>query len=283
MTTRRSFIRNSALGIGAAALHPAVSHAGQSSSADKASQGYSIGIADYTFRHFDVPESIRMMQQLDIHHLSIKDFHLPLDSSPQKISDVLKQYRDGGINVYAVGVIYMKTRQQVDQAFNYARDAGVSLIVGVPEYDLLDYSEQKVKEYNIRLAIHNHGPQDKLYPGPKEVYEKIKNRDARMGLCLDIGHAIRAGEKPAAAVLKYGKRLLDMHIKDVTKAEDDGQAIQVGRGVIDFQALVSALRKTKYQGHCSIEYEKNVKDKNDELPGIAESVGYFKGVTASIT
>jgi sugar phosphate isomerase/epimerase len=245
-------------------------------------QGYALGIADYTFRHFDIPQSIAIMQDLEIKQLTIKDFHMPLNSSPEKIREVMAQYAAGGIHVYGVGVIYMKTRTDVDQAFNYAKNAGVSLIVGVPEYALLDYTEQKVKQYGIRLAIHNHGPQDKLYPGPAEVYEKIRNRDLRMGLCLDVGHAIRAGQDPAQAVLSYSRRLFDMHIKDVTKAEDTGEAIEIGRGVVDFQALVRALRKVGYSGHCSIEFEKNIPDKSREFPGIAECIGYFKGVSETI-
>lgn len=283
MTSRRNFIRNAALGAGATALYPALSRAGSHpASAFKGTGNFTIGIADYTFRHFSIPESIKLMQQLGVSALSIKDFHMPLDSNQQAINDVLEQYKQGGIEVYGVGVIYMKTSQEVDRAFNYARMAGVPLIIGVPTYDLLDYTEQKVKEYNIRIAIHNHGPQDKLYPGPREVYEKIKDRDERMGLCLDIGHSERAGEEPAEAVRKYGKRIYDMHIKDVTKAENDGQAIPVGRGVINFQGLVKALRKAGYQGHCSLEFEKNEKAKADEIPGMSESVGYFSGVNESI-
>jgi len=153
----------------------------------------------------------------------------------------------------------------------------VSIIIGVPNHDLIDYSEEKVRAYNIKLDIHNHGPEDKLYPSPDVAYQMINNRDNRMGLCLDIGHAQRAGVDPAKAVLQYGKRIFDLHIKDVTKAENDGQAIEVGRGIIDFKAFVKALRKINYPGHCSIEFEKDMKD---PLPGIAESVGYFNGVKA---
>lgn len=280
--SRRNFIRNAALGAGAAALYPSLSRAGSSVAPAPKKGGYTIGIADYTFRSFSIQESIKLMQQLGVDALSVKDFHMPLNSSQQQINDIMAQYREGGIKVYAVGVIYMKTTQEVDRAFNYARMAGVPLIIGVPEYNLLDYTEQKVKEYNIRVAIHNHGPQDKLYPGPREVYEKISHRDVRMGLCLDIGHSERAGEVPSAAVEKYGKRIYDMHIKDVTKAENDGQAIPVGRGVIDFQKLVKALRKANYQGHCSLEYEKGEKVKTDEIPGMSESVGYFSGVSETI-
>lgn len=276
-------MRTAALGAGAAALAPAVRGAALLSHARKGTDTLSVGFADYTFRHFSIEESIRIMQLLGIRALSVKDFHMPLDSTQEKITEVMQTYRNAGIEVYGVGVIYMKSTHDVDRAFEYARMAGVPLMIGVPEYDLLDYTEQKVKQYNIRVAIHNHGPQDKLYPGPREVFEKIKDRDPRMGLCLDIGHSERAGEEPAAAVLKYGKRIYDMHIKDVTKAENDGQAIPVGQGVIDFQALVRALRKIKYQGHCSVEFEKDEKEKSDEIPGMSESIGYFQGVRDSIS
>ncbi|WP_235921062.1 sugar phosphate isomerase/epimerase family protein [Foetidibacter luteolus] len=153
------------------------------------------------------------------------------------------------------------------------------MIVGVPNYELLDYTEQKVKEYNIRIAIHNHGPEDKLYPSPKEVYEQIKNRDERVGLCLDIGHTQRTGLSPADAVKAYGKRIFDLHIKDVTAAEKDAKAIEVGRGIIDFKAFVTALYKAKFKGLASIEFEK---DMTESLPGIAESVGYFRGIAHAL-
>jgi inosose dehydratase len=276
MSSRRSFLKNTTLGLTAATLAPLVNK-GESFYRDEFehSKDLPVGIADYTFLNFDIPQSIRMMQRLDIHQMTIKNFHLPYDSSKEKIDEVVKQYNDGGISIYGVGVIYMKNKAEVDQAFEYAKNAGVSLIIGVPEHDQIDYVQEKVKSYNIKLAIHNHGPEDKMYPGPQIAYDLIKNKDPRMGLCLDIGHAQRAGVDPAKAVLKYDKRIFDMHIKDVTKAAQDGKAIEAGRGIIDFPALVKALRKIKYPGHCGIEFEKDMKD---PFPGIAESVGYFKGV-----
>jgi len=220
-----------------------------------------------------------MMKRLDVLNLSIKDFHLPLNSSDEKIAAVLSQLSTANIKVYAVGVIYMKSKQAVDEAFSYAKKAGVKLIVGVPDYDLLDYTEQKVKEADIKIAIHNHGPEDALYPGPQQVYDRIKKRDPRMGLCLDIGHATRAGADLEKAVKEYKDRLFDLHIKDVSAANKEGKAIEVGRGVIDFNTFAKTLKKINYKGMCSIEFEK---DMTDPLPGIAESIGYFKGVTTSI-
>jgi inosose dehydratase len=282
MTARRNFIKITATALGSVTLSPllgntALPHPVYGKAARPA---YRLGIAGYTFAQFSVDQAIKMMQRVGVNTLTIKDFHLPLNSSPEKIKEVIGQFNSAGITVYGVGVIYMRSQAEVDKAFEYAKQTGVQMIVGVPLYDLLTYTEQKVKDYNIKMAIHNHGPEDKLYPGPKDVWDRIKNMDARMGLCLDIGHAVRAGTDPAKAITAYKSRLFDLHIKDVTIAQQDGKAIEVGRGVINFPALIKALNKIKYSGICSIEYEKDMKD---PLPGIAESVGYFRGMVAALS
>ena len=276
MTSRRNFLQQSALGLAGSITLPFVANAAVSK---KDPLPITTGIAGYTFAKFDLEKAIAMMKKVDIKYLSVKEFHLPLNSNAEKIQSVMKQFADAGINVYAVGVIYMKTKEAVDEAFDYAKRVGVPLIVGVPNPELLDYTETVVKSSGIRLAIHNHGPEDKLYPGPKNVYDLIKDRDEKMGICLDIGHAIRAGADPATAIRLYKHRIFDLHIKDVTLAAKDGKAIEVGRGVIDFPALVKALHKVRYQGICSIEFEK---DMTDPLAGLAESTGYFRGVVKSI-
>jgi len=281
MSSRRNFIQQSVLGIGGAAVLPLLTNNAMAASKDSKDKESSLqlGMAGYTFAKFDIEKSIAMMKRVGIQNLSLKEFHLPLNSPPEKIQSVLAQFKEAGINIYAVGVIYMKTKEAVDEAFEYAKKVGVSLIVGVPNPELLDYTEEKVKSTNIRIAIHNHGPEDKLYPSPKNVYDLIKNRDEKMGLCIDIGHSTRAGQDPAKAVTEYKQRVFDLHIKDVSAAVKDGKAIEVGRGVINFPAFVKALDKIKYQGQCSFEFEK---DMTDSLPGIAESVGYFKGVVRTL-
>ena len=279
-SSRRNFIQKSAVTLAGIAAMPFIGKAAnlKTATSHEEKSFLKVGIAGYTFAKFDLAESIAMMKRLDVHYLSVKDFHLPLDSSEEKINSVLTKLKDAGIMPYTVGVIYMKTKEAVDNAFAYAKKAGVTMIVGVPGYDLLDYTEQQVKTTNIKIAIHNHGPEDALYPGPADVYKRIKNRDARMGLCLDIGHAIRAGADLEKAIKDYKDRLFDMHIKDVTAAGKDGKAIEIGRGVIDFDGLIKALHKINYTGTCSIEFEK---DMSDPLPGIAESIGFFKGVLAA--
>jgi sugar phosphate isomerase/epimerase len=274
--SRRNFIQKTALGVGGTVSLPFITRAATFDTTNTNQDNLlPLGIAGYTFAKFDIEKSIAMMKRIGVLNLSVKDFHLPLNSSEEKIKSVLGQFAASNVKVYAVGVIYMKTKDAVDEAFAYAKKVGVDLIVGVPNYDLLDYTEQKVKETDIRMAIHNHGPEDALYPGPEQVYERIKNRDQRMGLCLDIGHALRAGTDLEKAIKDYRSRLFDLHIKDVTAANKDGKAAEIGRGVIDFNKVIKALRKINYTGQCSIEFEK---DMTDPLPGMAESIGYFRGV-----
>ncbi|MBO9155313.1 TIM barrel protein [Chitinophaga sp. GCM10012297] len=277
MSSRRSFLRNAALGAVATTVSPMLGKAAFTPYAGPDS--FPVGMAGYTFAKFDLDQAIVMMKRVGIQFISVKDIHLPLNSSPEKIKEVLDKFAAADIKVYAVGVIYMKTEKAVDDAFAYAKRVGVPLIVGVPNPELLDYTEKKVKEYDIRIAIHNHGPEDKLYPGPKNVYDLIKNRDPRIGICLDIGHAMRAGEEPGKAIREYKSRIFDLHIKDVTVGSNKGKATEIGRGVIDFAGLIKSMQKIKFAGVASIEYEK---DMSDPLPGIAESAGFFRGVIKTL-
>ena len=277
MHNRRNFLRNSGLGIAAAASLPLLGKAAVDTASNPVAEpmDFPIGFAGFSFVRFDMDKSIAMMKRMGVTNLSVKEFHLPLNSSQETIDAVKKKLTDAGINMYTVGVVYMKSKEAVDQAFDYARKCGVNMIVGVPNQDLLAYTEEKVKATNIKMAIHNHGPEDKLYPSPKDVYDRIKDMDPRMGLCIDIGHTFRAGVLPEKAVVEYKDRLFDLHIKDVTAMAKDAKVIEIGRGAINFPAFVKALRKIKYTGICSVEYEK---DMNDPLAGMAESVGYFRGI-----
>jgi inosose dehydratase len=275
MSSRRNFLQTSALGLAGTLALPTIASAAEG----KRTTNLVMGMAGYTFAKFDVPASIAIMQRVGIKYISVKDFHLPLNADAAKIESVKQQFSAAGITIYAVGVIYMKSKEAIDEAFAYAQRAGVPMIVGVPNPELIDYTEEVVKNTNVKLAIHNHGPEDKLYPGPKSAYDLIKNRDARLGICIDIGHSTRAGEDPVEAVKKYKDRLFDMHIKDIVSTAKDAKVIEVGRGVINFPALIKALNKVGFTGYCSLEYEK---DMSDPLAGIAESIGYFKGTADTL-
>jgi inosose dehydratase len=239
-----------------------------------------LALASYTLRKFDLDQTLKMTNRVGLKHIALKDFHLPLDSSPAHIAEVVAKTKAAGLDLYGGGVIYMKNEEQVNQAFEYAKAAGMRVIIGVPEPNLLALVNRKVAEYDIQVAIHNHGPGDKIYPVPESVYEKIKDLDKRIGLCNDIGHTIRAGVDPAASIERFADRLLDVHIKDESAATARGSAVEIGRGVIDIPQVLRTLIKINYTGMVSFEYEK---DENDPLPGLAESVGYVRGALAAIS
>jgi inosose dehydratase len=240
---------------------------------------FTLGMASYTFRHFNLDDTIAMTQRLGLKTIAFKDFHLPLNSTVEQIKAVAAKVKEVGLDLYGCGVVYMKNEDEVNRAFNYARAAGMRTIIGVPEHDLLELVNKKVQEFDIKVAIHNHGPGDERYPSPESAYKRIKNLDKRIGLCIDIGHTQRLGLDPSESAEKFADRLLDVHIKDVSAANKEGDTIEIGRGVIDIPRFLKTLIKINYSGMASFEFEK---DKEDPLPGVAESVGYVKGVLAVI-
>ncbi len=279
-TTRRDFIQLSGLAVAASSLAvlPGQAHS-QSDQKDRQKPKLTLGMASYTFRKFPVEDCIAMTKRLGLTKLGFKDVHLPLNSTPEQIATIVAKVKEAGIDLYGCGVVYMKNEAEVNQAFEYAKAAGMKTIIGVPEHNLLDLVNQKVQQYNIMLAIHNHGPGDKRYPSPQSVYEKVKNLDKRIGLCMDIGHTQRIGVDPSAAAVEFADRLFDIHIKDVSEASEKGSTVEIGRGVIDIPKFLKTLLKIKYSGVVALEYEK---DAEDPLPGAAESIGYLRGALAMI-
>lgn len=243
--------------------------------APETSEAFKVGMAGYTFVKFDLQTALETMQRCDVHYLCIKDFHLPVNSTAEEIKAFHEKCAEYGVKGYAVGPLYMKTKEDVDKYFDYAKRVGVKLIVGVPNYELLPYVDEKVKEYDFNYAIHLHGPDIKIYPDAEDVWEHTKDLDPRIGMCLDIGHDTRNGKDPVADLKKYHTRVFDMHLKDVTGATKLGYSVEVGRGIIDFPALVKMMRKVNYTGVISLEHERNM---DNPFMGIAESYGYFRAM-----
>ena len=156
-----------------------------------------------------------MTNRVGLKHICLKSFHLPLDSKPEEIARVVKRVKQAGLDLYGGGVIYLHSPAEVQQAFDYAKAAGMGLIVAAPLPELLPLLDEKVRAYDIRVAIHNHGPGDKLFPTPESAYRKVEKLDPRLGLCMDIGHTVRAGVDPVRDARRFADRLLDVHFKDV--------------------------------------------------------------------
>lgn len=277
MTNRRSFLKATGLGIAAATVPGLASSSVIPAEKKPGDFDFKLGVASYSCRNFSLEQALEMTKRCDINRISLKSMHLPLDADKATIRKDIALCKEMGITPYGAGVIYMKSKADVDQAFEYAKTAGIDIIIGVPNHELLDYVEGKVKDYDIKLAIHNHGPGDKLYPSAQSVYDRVKNRDKRMGLCIDIGHTKRIHRDPEQDLKDFFPRVFDMHIKDVTKADSDGKTCIIGRGVIDFPSFLKAVIDLDYKGTLALEYEA---DGKDPLPGMMESFGYIKGILA---
>ena len=237
---------------------------------------FHLSCADWTFHLFDIDTALQTLQKCDIHYLCIKDFHLPLDATEEQIKAFHAKCAEYGVTGYGVGPIYQNTEEEVDKAFEYTRKVGAKVMLSVPPYELLPYVDKKIKEYpEIKYAIHLHGPDLDVYQDATVIWDKVKDLDPRIGMCLDIGHDFRNGADPVADVEKYHTRVFDMHIKDETDNSKAGQCVEMGRGKIDFPAFVRMMRKVGYDGMCSLEYEK---DMDNPFIGIAESYGYMKAV-----
>ncbi len=279
MANRRNFLKAAGIGCAVAGMPGILTASNPISDSSKSNIGFQLGIASYSLREFSQEQALDMAVRCGIKRIAFKSMHLPLDSGKETIQKGLDLCKQKGITLYGGGVIYMKTKGEVDQAFSYAKNAGMDMIIGVPNHELLDYVEGKVKEYDVKLAIHNHGPGDLVYPSAESAYVLIKNRDKRMGLCIDIGHTKRINRDPEQDVIDFYDRVFDIHIKDVTAAEADGKTCIIGRGVIDIPSFLKAVIKLGYKGTLALEYEADAKD---PLPGMMESFGFVRGVLATL-
>jgi len=238
-----------------------------------------LGLASYTLREFHRADCIAMAKRLKFKKMCFKSMHLEMNSTEEQCRQAAEECREAGMDLYGCGVCYMNSDTEVVNTFRYAKAAGMRVIVGVPKHELLSLVEQKVKETGIVVAIHNHGPGDLLYPTSTSIMEKIEKLDKRIGVCLDVGHVVRLGLDPVEAVFECGERLLDIHLKDQSAATSQSATLVCGQGIIDFPALIKALKKINYPGVIGFEYEAEGKD---PLAGLAESVGFIRGVIKTL-
>ena len=279
MTNRRNFLKAAGIGIAATAVPGLANASSGKSEGNKGKNDIQLGVASYTLRKFSTEEALDMTVRCGVTRITFKDMHLPLDADNATIKKTVELCRKKGVTLYGAGVVYMRSKEDVAGAFDYEKTAGMEMIVGVPNHELLEYVEGKVKQYDIKLAIHNHGPGDKLYPSAESAYKLIENMDKRMGLCIDIGHTKRINRNPEQDVKDFFDRVLDIHIKDVTAAAAEGTTCIIGRGVIDFPSFMKTVVKMGYKGTLALEYEAEA---DDPLPGMMESFGFTKGVMAML-
>ncbi len=274
-TSRRAFLGT---GLGTAALVTAR----PGFSAPAAKPGVKLGFCSYSLLKVKLPEMIAGAKALKVRYINIKpEGHLPYDSSPAQIAEALKMLDDAGLQLVGTGTTYLTKNDEAEirQRFEFNKALRSPLIVIGPTVETLPFIEKCVKEYGIKVAIHNHGPSDKHFPTPQSALAAIKGMDPRVGLCMDIGHTMRAGVDPVAAAAEAGPKLLDMHTKDVKLTGGKWDGVDAGDGDIRIPALFRQLEKMGYQGYCNLEYEVN---SGDRMLGMQRSFAYMRGVLAGM-
>jgi sugar phosphate isomerase/epimerase len=280
--SRRDFVRSGVLVAGAfAAASDVFALTAGRPSGDDASP-IRLGVASYTFRNFSRAQMIAFLKQLNVLALNSKDVkdHLPMD--PQQEAAALADYAAAGITLHAAGTIYFPKDEDADirAKFEYCKRAGISVIVaGDPALETLPRIEKFVKEYDIRFAIHNHGPEDKLWHSPLDVLKAVKGMDQRIGCCIDVGHTVRAGTDVVQAIHEAGPRLHNVHMKDLASFQDKESQVTVGDGPMPVRKIFEALIAQKYKGFVDLEYEIHP---DDPMPGVISSFAYMRGVLAGL-
>ena len=271
--SRRDLLR------GAAALPLAAS--GLQAHPMDASAGFKLGVASYSLRSMTRAKAIAALKELDVKYVNIKEFHAKIKSSPEEWAAARKDFDDAGLQILGGGNITFNSENEDDVKlnFDYAKAMGLPLIVMAPTVKTLPIIEKYVKKYNIKAAIHNHGPEDKTFPTPQSVLKEVKNMDPRMGLCIDIGHTSRTGTDILESIKEAGARLHDMHVKDLKDPMNKDSQVAVGQGALPIAKIFRLLKSMKYSGAVMLEYEINA---NDPLPGMKESFAYMRGVLAGI-
>jgi sugar phosphate isomerase/epimerase len=277
MTNRREWILRSSGALALAALNKAVD-----------AQEYRIGgadiklgIASYSFRKFSREQAIQMTKELGTPYLNVKDFHLKLSSSPAEIAAAKREFEAAGITLVGCGNVSFEKDDEADirRKFEYAKAAGFPLIVCAPTHTTLPKLEKYVREYDIKIAVHNHGPEDKNFPTPQSVLAAVKNLDPRCGLCMDVGHTSRTGVGLVSSIAEAGPRLLDMHIKDLADPMNKDSQVPVGDGKLPIPQIFTQLIKMNYKGCVNLEYEVQP---DNPLPGMKKSFTYMREVLSSL-
>ena len=285
--SRRNFVKAAAV-TGAAALAPRAGFAdalsrsaGRASAVEREDLVPRLGVASYSLRNFSRAQAIEMTKSLGVRYINFKSVHLAYDAPPAEFAAARAELAAAGLVLVGGGMITFETDtdEGVRKYFDYAKAAGMPLIVCTCKANMLPRIEKFARQYDIKVAIHNHGPEDPNFPSPYDVLKAVKGMDSRMGLCIDMGHTVRAGADVVRAVADAGARLLDMHAKDLRDFSSVDSQCVVGEGKMPIAEIFRQLRAMRYAGYVNLEYEI---EPDNPLPGMKESFSYMRGALSGL-
>lgn len=233
--------------------------------------GFVLGIQSYSLRSFPVDKALADIQELDLHAVEFFGGHFPLDSNQQRIDEMTSKLAKLKIKPMAHGVNgFGKDHDANRRIFEFAKKAGIRNISADPSADAFDSLDKLVEEFNIRIAIHNHGPGAR-YDKVDDVLKAVQGRHKHIGACADLGHYIRSGEDPVEVIRRLQGRLYGIHLKDFDAPKKDAKGVILGKGRLDVVEVFKALKKVDFpaDGALSIEYEEHA---DNPMPDLRECV-----------
>jgi sugar phosphate isomerase/epimerase len=244
-------------------------------------QGLKLGVASYSLRKFSLDQALEMVQALGTPYINLKSVHLPYDMALEQLAATRRRIEAAGLHIVGGGVITFErdTDEDVQRYFAYAQAAGMPLITAHADAQTLPRIERFARQYDIKVAIHNHGPEDRRFPSPYDALKHIRSMDPRMGLCIDIGHTVRTGTDVVQAIADAGPRVLDLHAKDLRDLTAKGSQCIVGAGAIPIAEIFQQLEAIGFGGYVNLEYEI---DEDDPMPGMRQSFAYMRGALAGL-
>ncbi len=226
-----------------------------------------LGIQLYSLRGYDVGTALQHAAKIGFQQVEFYSGMLPLDSSPEQLEAMKKQVADLGMTISAHGVNGFGNDQAANRkTFEFAKSLGIKNISADPDPVSFEQLDELVKEFDIRVAIHNHGPGHR-YNKVVDVLRAIENHDERIGACADLGHFIRSGENATEVVRLLKGRLYGIHLKDFAEMKAQSKGVILGKGHLDVQGVIDALIAVDFpiDGALSLEYEENPDDPIAEI------------------
>lgn len=223
---------------------------------------FKLGIQLYSLRSFPVDQALKHAKDAGFEQVEFYSGMFPIDSSKEKIAEIVGMVQKHGMTISAHGVNpFGKNSDANRKIFEFAKAAGIKTLSADPTPDSFDNLNALVKEFDIRIAIHNHGPTHR-YNKAVDVVRAIDKSDERIGACADLGHFIRSGEKPVDVIRLLKGRLYGIHLKDFAEMQDKTKGVILGKGFLNCAEVFEALDKVGFpaDGALSLEYEENPKD-----------------------
>ncbi len=265
VASRRSFLATSALTCGSAVL--AGSGSVFNRAAAKEPLPLTLGIQMYSLRNFPIDQALDMVKALGLTRVEFYPQMLPVTDDAARIAAFKKNLADRGLTLSGYGVNgFGKNFEASRKVFEFAKAIGTSIILADPTPESFPNLDELVKEFDMRIAIHNHGPKHR-YNKVLDVVSAIEKYDQRIGACADLGHYLRSGERPIDVIRALEGRLYGIHLKDHAEMKEKAKGVILGKGLIDVPAVMEALVAVKFpaDGSLSLEYEENAKDPMADL------------------